>query len=120
MRPPRIQTPGIDLSSVAVIRTIILNATAIVVTFLILRLATLIVSNSDAGAVPGLIQQITSPIVWPFSLIPPFNVDLFAGITIIDLLIIPLIALIGLFVAGVITGWRDSTARQRRHPAFDE
>lgn len=120
MRPPRTRTPSIDLSNIDVLRAIFLNATAIVVTLLILRVATLIVTNSETGTVPGLIQTITNPLVWPFGFIPPFNVELVSGITVIDLLIIPGAAVTGLLVAGVITGWRDSTARQRRHPAFEE
>lgn len=120
MRPPTLRTPTIDLSNINVLRAIFLNGTALVVTLFVLRVATLIINNSETGTVPGLIQTITEPLVWPFGFIPPFNVELFAGVTLIDLLIIPATAVIGLLVAGVITGWRDSTARQRRHPAFEE
>ncbi|TVR74900.1 MAG: hypothetical protein EA415_05150 [Sphaerobacteraceae bacterium] len=120
MRPPRTRTPRIDLSNIDVLRALILNTTALLITLMIARLPALMVPGSDSGTVPRLIKTISTPFVWPFSFIPPFNIEIFAGITLIDVLIVPVIAFSGLLIAGIVTGWRDSTADRRRHPAFEE
>jgi K+-sensing histidine kinase KdpD len=120
MRPPGTRTPRIDFNNIDVLRALFLNGTAAVVTLMLFRVATLLVENSDTGAIPGLVQTVTTPLVWPFQFIPPLAFEVVGSVTVIDLIIIPVIAVLGLLVAGIVTGWRDSSDRRRRHPAFEE
>ncbi len=120
MQPPRSRTPRIDLSDTETLRALILNATAIAMTLLTLRVATLVVTDSSDGTFPRYLQMVTEPLVWPFKFLPILSATILANITLIDILMIPVIAMAGLFVAGILTGWRESGARARRYPSLRE
>jgi uncharacterized protein YggT (Ycf19 family) len=118
MQPPRTRTPRIDLSNTNVLRSLILNTTAALTTLLFLRLATLFVTGNGEDSVPHFVQMITEPIVWPFRFIPPLGTTIIQDAQLIDLLIVPAVAILGLLVAGILTGWRQSGSRQQHHPAL--
>jgi K+-sensing histidine kinase KdpD len=118
MRPPRSRTPRIDFGSTETLRALILNATALVTTLLVLRFATLLITDSAEGTIPGYIQLVTTPFVWPFVFIPPLATYIVQDARLIDLLVIPAVAVIGIFIAGVLTGWRDTEPTRRYHSAL--
>jgi uncharacterized protein YggT (Ycf19 family) len=118
MQPPRTRTPRIDFSNTEILRSLILNATAALATLLILRLATLFVSNPGEDSIPRYIQMITEPFVWLFRFIPPFSASVIQDAQLIDIVIAPAVAIIGLLVAGILTGWRQTGSRRQHHPAL--
>jgi hypothetical protein len=118
MQPPRTRTPRIDLGNTEILRSLILNATAALTTLLILRLATLFISGTGEDSVPRYIQLITEPFVWPFQFIPPLGTTIIRDAQLIDLLIVPAVLLLGMLIAGILTGWRQSEVRHRHHPAL--
>ncbi len=120
MQPPRTRTPRIDLSNTETLRALVLNTTALIVTLMLIRVATLLVSESGEATIPGGVQTVTEPLVWLLKFIPGLGASLIGNLTVIDLLIIPVIAVAGLLVAGVLTGWRDSATRPRHVPRLRE
>jgi hypothetical protein len=115
MQPPRSRTPRLDLADTETLRAVILNLTAGVSTLLILRFATLLVRGSDDSTVPGYIQLVTEPLIWPFQFVPLLNSFIIHDAQLIDALIIPAVVLIGLLVAGILSGWRDTVATSRTY-----
>lgn len=118
MQPPRSRTPRIDLGNTETLRSLILNTTAIATTLLLLRLATLLVSDVSSRTIPGLIQLLTEPVVWPFQLIPILGRTVAGEVTVIEILIVPAVAMTGLMITGILTGWRESGNGSRRYPAL--
>lgn len=112
MQPPRSRTPRLNLRNTRVLRAIILNTTAGLVTLLILRLAVLTVSPSDEQDIPRIVQIATTPLAWPFRQIPGLNAQLWGEVLIADLLICLLVLLLGLLAAGIVTGWRESDSQR--------
>jgi hypothetical protein len=120
MQPPRTRTPRIDIGNTEVLRALILNATAAVTTLLLLRFATLLVPDASETTIPAYIQLASEPLVWVFQFIPPFSAIIIGDAQLIDLLIIPGVAITGLSIAGILTGWRETGGRPRAHPALRE
>lgn len=120
MQPPRSRTPRIDLGSTETLRQIILNVTAVLTTVLLMRFATLLVVDADDRSIPGYIQLVTDPLIWPFRFIPLLGDRVIQHALFIDILIIPAVAITGLFICGVLAGWRESGSRRRHHPAMRE
>jgi hypothetical protein len=118
MQPPRSRTPRVDLANTETLRALIVNITAGLATLMLLRFATLLVSNADEATVPGYIRMFSDPFVWPFRQIPLFDTVLVQEVRIADVAIIPVIALVGLLIAGILTGWRKSDTSARRYPAW--
>lgn len=120
MQPPRSRTPRIDLGDTETLRSLILNGTAAVTTVLLFRFATLLVSDSSDNVITGYVQLVTEPLVWPFKFFPILGDEVLANATLVDLMIVPGIALIGVMVAGILTGWQDSGRRSRGYTAHRE
>lgn len=112
MQPPRRRTPRFNFRSTRMLRSIILNATAILVTLLVARLATLLVSTSSEPMVPRVVEMVTDPLAWPFRQMPLLDSPVARQALVADVFIILLVFLIGLLTAGVVTGWRESTSRR--------
>lgn len=120
MQPPRSRTPRFDLRNTRVLRSIILDATAALVTILILRLAVLTVSPSGEQDIPRMILTVTAPLAWPFRQAPGLNVQIWGEVWIADLLVCLAFLLLGLLAAGIVTGWRESGSRRAyRSNPFD-
>ena len=120
MEPPRTRTPRIDFSNTETLRALVLNTTAAIVTLMLVRVATLLVSDSSDATLPESIQTITEPLVWLFKFIPGLGATLVNELTVIDILIIPVIAIAGLLITGILTGWRESATRPRHEPRLRE
>jgi hypothetical protein len=118
MQPPRTRAPRIELGNTETLRMIFINGTAVIITLLLIRAATLLVSDSSDGVIPGIVQMVTEPIVWIFKFIPILGDRLIGDLTLIDLLMIPIIAFVGLLITGIMTGWRESGSRTNSHPSL--
>jgi hypothetical protein len=112
MQPPPRRVQRIDLRSPTVLRTLILNATAGVMTVLIIRLGSLMVHTGDA-AFPRYAQHASRPFVWPFKQLPLLDTAVGRGVLIADLLVIPVFFIIGLLIAGILAGWQETSATNR-------
>ncbi|MEX2425136.1 MAG: hypothetical protein WD401_00060 [Thermomicrobiaceae bacterium] len=120
MQPPRSRTPRLELGDTETIRSVILNLTAAAVTLLLLRVGSLLVVDPDVGTIQYYIQLVTEPIVWPFQFIPLMRTNLIQHVTVIDVLMVVVVGFTGLFVAGILAGWRDSQATPRRYDTREE
>jgi hypothetical protein len=120
MQPPRPRTPRFDLGNTETLRALIVNVTAGLTTLMLLRFATLLVGDAGGATVPGYIRMFSDPIVWPFRQIPLLDIDLIQDVRIADVVTIPLIALVGLLITGILTGWRESDTGARRYPAWTD
>lgn len=112
MQPPRRRAPRFSIRSTRMLRSITLHATAVLVTLLIARVAVLLVAGPGDPVMPRMIERLTGPLAWPFRQLPILNVQLSGELLLADLFIIGLVLLLGLLVAGVLTGWRESASRR--------
>ncbi len=115
MQPPRSRVRRPVFGSTPVIRELVLDATAAATTIFLLRLATLFLSDASDATIPRAIQILTEPAVWLFKLLPPLGSTVVQDATVSDILIVPLVALGGVLIAGVLTGWREVPAASRPH-----
>lgn len=115
MRPPRRRTPRLNQRSTAALRATITNLTSAIVSLLLLRVATLLVPNATDSPVPRYIRLATEPLIWPFAQVPLLDNALTREVLVADVLLIIIVLVAGLALAGILTGWRESTTPEPPH-----
>jgi hypothetical protein len=111
VQPPRERPSNARPATIQILRWIIVNLGALLVTMLLLRLAIVSVTPTPAQAALKAIVRLTHYVTWPLTQLPPLATSLAGSITVADLL--TLIIVFGLWIAalGVVAGWEREGQR---------
>jgi hypothetical protein len=117
VQPPRRRASSFNLRNTATIRSIIFNATALITTILLLRLASLTVPGTEEVMFARYVDYLTLPLAWPPRQLPVLDTLIGRDVHVADLVIIPLVFVAGLLAAGIIAGWEEASSKPYDDPS---
>jgi hypothetical protein len=111
VQPPRERPSNARPATIQILRWIIVNLGALLVTMLLLRLAIVSVTPDPAQTGLRALLRVTHFVTWPLAQIPPLATSLRGALTVADLA--TLIILVGAWIAaiGVVAGWEREGLR---------
>ena len=113
VQPPRERPSNARPATIQVLRWIILNAGALAVTALLVRIAILISMPETTQSGITALLRLTHLIVWPLLLISPLEASLGGGFTVADLVTLVITVVLWIFALGVVAGWEHEGQRMR-------
>jgi len=111
VQPPRERPSNARPATIQILRWIIVNLGALLVTMLLLRIAIVSVTPDPAQTGLRALLRASRIVTWPLSQIPPLAASLKGALTLADLL--TLFIALGIWIAaiGVVAGWEREGQR---------
>jgi len=111
VQPPRERPSKARPATIQILRWIIVNLGALLVTLLLFRIAVVIVTTNPEQTGLKALMRVTHFAIWPLEQVPPLTKSITGALTLADLL--SLILVLGVWIAaiGVVAGWEREGQR---------
>jgi hypothetical protein len=111
VQPPRERPSNARPAAIQVLRRIIINFGALVVTMLLLRIAIVSVTPDPAQTGLRTLVRATHIITWPFAEVPPLATGIRGALTFADIIALVIALAVWIAAIGVVAGWEREGQR---------
>lgn len=111
MQPPRQRRPRLTLAAARLLMALAMDAGALLVTVLLLRLITVSSSSVQQSSFSRIVRNVSNPITWPATRVPGIGGQSSEAATVADLVTLVAVILLTALAVGVIAGW-EAEGRQ--------